>query len=198
MRTRLFRSYCGRGGEFFVHAQLQSPILAADLMQQHLDELAIRLCAQDVHHRLVARCETKFKTAPFDSKNVGCRSRVSDEGFLCWNPGKNSLPNFFGIDGCSFFFDAGFTVAGGDDPGFLCDRFRLAAVGARGYRSRRRRTRLARRSLSESGRSRPTVTELPQFLDHLIERRLSETLDCFDDSNFEMELLVRCPFHSPL
>ena len=41
-------------------------------MQQRLNELAIRLCAQDIHHGLVARRETEFKIAPFDSKNVGC------------------------------------------------------------------------------------------------------------------------------
>src|SRR6516164_11534913 len=128
MRTRLPRSYCGPGGEFFVHAQLQSPILATDLMQQHLDELAIRLCAQDVHHRLVARCETKFKTAPFDSENVGCRSRVSHEGFLCWNLRKNSLPNFFGIDSRGLVLHARCAVVGGGNRGSLPHWFGLAAV----------------------------------------------------------------------
>src|SRR4030095_8134099 len=132
MRTRLFRSYCGLGGEFFVHAELQSPILAADLMQQHFDELAIRLCAQDVHHRLVARCETKFKTAPFDSKNVGSSSRVSHERFLSWNRRKNSLPNFFGIDfgidSWSLVIHVRCVVAGGSNGGSLHHWFGLAAV----------------------------------------------------------------------
>ena len=39
-------------------------------MQQRLDELAIRWCAQDVHGGLVASRETEFKIAPLDSKNV--------------------------------------------------------------------------------------------------------------------------------
>jgi len=86
-------------------------------MQQRLDELPIRLRAQDVHSGLVVRRETKFKIAPFDSKNVGCRSGVSHEPFLCWNLRENGLPNLFGIDGCGFFLHARLAVAGGGDPG---------------------------------------------------------------------------------
>ena len=71
MRRRIFLGCCAPGSEFFAHGQLQTPIFLADFMQQCLNELAIRLCAQDVHHGFVARRETKYKIAPFDSKNMG-------------------------------------------------------------------------------------------------------------------------------
>ena len=71
MRSRIFLGYCALGSEFFAHGQLQSPIFLADFMQQRLNELAIRLCAQDIHHGLIARRETKYKIASFDSKNMG-------------------------------------------------------------------------------------------------------------------------------
>ena len=40
------------------------------------------------------------------------------------------------------------------------------------------------------------LTQFAQFLDDLIERRLSQALDRLDDCDFEMKLLVRRPLHS--
>src|SRR5437762_12748135 len=65
---RMFRDYRVSGSKVFGPGQLQAPILPGDFMQQRLNELAIRLCAQDVHHGLVASRETGLKVAPFESK----------------------------------------------------------------------------------------------------------------------------------
>ena len=96
------------------------------------------------------------------------------------------MPDLFRVNGRGFFLDARRAVAGVVDPGFAWRGFVAAAVSARGYRFGARRTR----------RSRPTVAKLTQFFDYLIERRLAEALNCLDDRNFEMELLVRRPFHA--
>ena len=72
MTNRMLRDYCIPGSEFFAYTQFQGPILRGDFMQKRLNELAIRWCAQDVHHGFVASRETELKIAPFDSENVGC------------------------------------------------------------------------------------------------------------------------------
>src|SRR6266849_10707317 len=41
-----------------------------------------------------------------------------------------------------------------------------------------------------------TIAKLAEFFDHLIKCSLSQALDCLYDRNFDMELLIRRPFHA--
>src|SRR5439155_15265724 len=85
------------GRKLFLYRNLHTPIGSGDLVEQCFKKFAIGLRPQDIHHRFVVRRETELEIAPFDSEDVGRRSRISHEGLLRGNFGESLLPEFIRI-----------------------------------------------------------------------------------------------------
>src|SRR5262245_64064587 len=66
-------------------------------MEQCFKKFAIGLRSQDIHHRFVARRKTELEIAPFNPKDVGCCSRISNESLLRGNFDESLLPEFIRI-----------------------------------------------------------------------------------------------------
>src|SRR6185437_11410668 len=96
-RPRPLRSRRLSGRKFFVDGKFHAPVHSGNLMEQCFKKFAIGLCSQDLHHRFVTRRETELEIAPFDSNDVGCRSRISHEGLLRWNFDESLLPELIRI-----------------------------------------------------------------------------------------------------
>src|SRR6059058_4134935 len=91
-RSRTLGSQRLFGRKFFIDDKPHTPVRSGDLMEQRLKKFAIGLRSQDIHHRFVVRRETKLEIAPFDPKDMGCRSRISHEGLLRGNFSQSLLP----------------------------------------------------------------------------------------------------------
>src|SRR5206468_3609900 len=96
-RSRTLRGRCLFGRKFFPDGKLHTPARSGNFMEQCFKKFAIGLRPQDIHHRFVARRETKLEIAPFDPKDVGCSSRISHEGLLRGNFDQSSLPELVRI-----------------------------------------------------------------------------------------------------
>src|SRR5437660_6869346 len=115
--------------------------------------------------------------AAIDSDPANQFAQSSQKAFSR-NFGQNLSPKLFRINARSRLLDARFAVAGIGDPGLTRpSRSFPTGINSVGYRF--------------------SAAQFAQFFDHFIERDLSQALDGFDDRHFEMELLVRSPFHAP-
>ena len=68
-------------------------------MEQCFKKFAIGLCSRYIHHRFVTRRETQLQIAPFDSNDVGRRSKILEQGLLRWNFDESLLPELIRIGG---------------------------------------------------------------------------------------------------